>query len=177
MNKTAVIIAVAAHIIGGGVGFSLGFAIGRNRPGNPPVQSQQDPVAVKLEAAVKAAEEISRRSAAEAEAFKTFARRRTKDLNRLDELNSYQRLSDSEKIEIGEIIDRIAADFPKIRKDYVKETGRVKYLSEWVLNIKEADRKTAIRLLEKSVDDAKFTSQKRIERLKYSIDHMKFPAR
>ena len=101
MNKITVIIAVAAFIIGEAVGFALGFATGRNRPGDPPVQSQQGAAS----ASADAAQENSRRSAAEADAFRTFARQRIEDLDRLEILAANDRLYDVEKIEIGKIID------------------------------------------------------------------------
>lgn len=164
MNKITVIIAVAAFIIGEAVGFALGFATGRNRPGDPPVQSQQGAAS----ASADAAQENSRRSAAEADAFRTFARQRIEDLDRLEILAANDRLYDVEKIEIGKIIDRLAADFPAIRNDYSRETGRVKNLSEWVRKIKEADRAAAILLQQKAVDDAKIAAEKRMDVLKRS---------
>lgn len=161
MNKTtAIILCVATFIAGEVVGFLFGRAIGRS---NPPVQSQDA-----ANASADAAQEISRRSAAEAEAFRTFARQRIEDLDRLEILDANDHLYDVEKVEIGKIIDRLAADFPEIRNDYSRETGRVKNLSEWVRKIKEADRAVAIRLQQKAVDDAKIAAEKRMDVLKRS---------
>ena len=70
MNKTtAIILCVATFIAGEVVGFLFGRAIGRS---NPPVQLQDA-----ANASADAAQEISRRSAAEADAFRTFARQRS----------------------------------------------------------------------------------------------------
>lgn len=161
MNKTtAIILCVATFIAGEVVGFLFGRAIGRS---NPPVQSQDA-----ASASADAAQENSRRSAAEADAFRTFARQRIEDLDRLEILAANDRLYDVEKIEIGKIIDRLAADFPEIRNDYSRETGRVKNLSEWVRKIKDADRAAALRLQQKAVDDAKAAAEKQMEALKRS---------
>lgn len=158
MNKTsAIVLCVATFIAGEVVGFLFGRAVGRD---NAPVQSQQD--------AADTAQETSRRAAAEAEAFRTFARQRIEDLDRLEILAANDHLYDVEKVEIGKIIDRLAADFPEIRNDYSRETGRVKNLSEWVRKIKDADRAAALRLQQKAVDDAKAAAEKQMEALKRS---------
>ncbi|MBO4647110.1 MAG: hypothetical protein J5806_03025 [Lentisphaeria bacterium] len=175
MNKTtAIILCVATFIAGEVVGFLFGRAIGRS---NPPVQSQQNAVFADLQAEAQRAQETSRRAAAEADAYHALVQRHNSDLDRLAELNYRPNLYDSEKSESREIIDRLAALVPDIRKDYSRDTGKIQNLGAWAEKVWAADRAAELQLRKKAEEYARIAVEKQMEVLKHSVERMERSAR
>ena len=171
MNKRNVIIlCIAVFIAGEILGFAVGLAVCYRKSA---VKSRYD---ASIEAS-EAAREISRNSAIEAESFRIFVQHRIENLDRLAVLNSHEYLYDTEKEESRKIVEKLAADFPEIRKDYSSETGRVKNLSEWERKIKEYYRTSALIIQKKAVDDARIAAEKQLDVLKHSAERPKRSAR